>query len=754
MNTNENNKFKIGEGDYITDFSRKYNMIVEAMRDTTPNDTSFINEEEGETQPSSKKRTVKDAQVAMDEILGKDLPKKAQGSTISNNINPKAKSEFQKMMERGQKFAAEFIDEIKKSEKNETGSELGKLLGEYIKIAKSSSGSKGDAKVNSVLAKFAKIDPNTVIKDMEEQASSELYDKELVDYVNYLNGNKNIMTMAQKIANNDPFLIIGRSGWGKSQMIKQIANMFGLVLIDLRVAGLMAEDFGGQPISTNASENVHHIKYKENEGFVNRKKELNVKIAEILKKTKISESEMKELEKISKENSKNSSKQLAEYISQGVMSNKEVWDTLSSREKKEIQDIQKKALNGELSSGDFANISNSDIIEKLEGLGTVLSLDHSLPTWAIEMCNNPNQNYLLFLDEINQGDASVYNVLYQVVNDRRIGGIHMSNMLVCAAGNYSDELIELANAFKVETEGLTSENSDLKDIPSALMARFGNHPIFLQTEWADSLKYLFGKWRTRFEEVLGRKEAIEVLFSIMFDELNLKLDVKEIAKYSNSALILKNSTSASREILRTLTNPRSFENVLSNLVRDGGTLDHIKTHIKSTPDLMANVDYIAKLDEKSLNNLTKEGNYDKFIKEFIEDLYQNSSFKETSLGQIENEITIVLNDGLSKSTLTKEGFKLVLTGMTERMVTYIVSCFLTSIIKEKVTSAGKSFEVTANTKALKEADVLAAYSQIVGDINADDFMTSMADVAKELGLEIDSEDEEETPKTKKKDSKK
>ena len=33
-------------------------------------------------------------------------------------------------------------------------------------------------------------------------------------------------------------------------------------------------------------------------------------------------------------------------------------------------------------------------------------------------------------------------------------------------------------------------------------------------------------------------------------------------------------------------------------------------------------------------------------------------------------------------------------------------------------------------------------------------MTSMADVAKELGLEIDSEDEEETPKTKKKASKK
>jgi hypothetical protein len=52
----------------------------------------------------------------------------------------------------------------------------------------------------------------------------------------------------KKCINADlPVLIIGKTGWGKSQMVYQVANDLELILIDLRLAQIPAEDIGGLP---------------------------------------------------------------------------------------------------------------------------------------------------------------------------------------------------------------------------------------------------------------------------------------------------------------------------------------------------------------------------------------------------------------------------------------------------------------------------------------------------------------------------
>lgn len=52
-----------------------------------------------------------------------------------------------------------------------------------------------------------------------------------------------------------------------------------------------------------------------------------------------------------------------------------------------------------------------------------------------EMCD-PAKPIYLFLDEVNQGDPSVLSVLYQLINDRRIGEHElMDNVVIICAGN-------------------------------------------------------------------------------------------------------------------------------------------------------------------------------------------------------------------------------------------------------------------------------------------------------------------------------
>lgn len=53
---------------------------------------------------------------------------------------------------------------------------------------------------------------------------------------------------------------------------------------------------------------------------------------------------------------------------------------------------------------------------------------------------NPDKPIYLFLDEVNQGDPSVLSVLYQLINDRRIGEHELlDNVVIICAGNRAQD---------------------------------------------------------------------------------------------------------------------------------------------------------------------------------------------------------------------------------------------------------------------------------------------------------------------------
>lgn len=53
------------------------------------------------------------------------------------------------------------------------------------------------------------------------------------------------------ISNNIPLLLIGKSGTGKSEIVKQIADELGLPVVDLRMSQLPPEDLNGLPAPTD-----------------------------------------------------------------------------------------------------------------------------------------------------------------------------------------------------------------------------------------------------------------------------------------------------------------------------------------------------------------------------------------------------------------------------------------------------------------------------------------------------------------------
>jgi hypothetical protein len=58
---------------------------------------------------------------------------------------------------------------------------------------------------------------------------------------------------------NLPILIIGRSGWGKSQMVAQATSELGYELVDVRLAQVPAEDIGGLPFKDNNNDSFTYL---------------------------------------------------------------------------------------------------------------------------------------------------------------------------------------------------------------------------------------------------------------------------------------------------------------------------------------------------------------------------------------------------------------------------------------------------------------------------------------------------------------
>jgi MoxR-like ATPase len=62
-----------------------------------------------------------------------------------------------------------------------------------------------------------------------------------------------------------------------------------------------------------------------------------------------------------------------------------------------------------------------------------------LPDWIAEVLMRPNENFVLFFDEINHASEAVLNNLYGVVLERKLGRWTFNNVRIIAAGNTSNE---------------------------------------------------------------------------------------------------------------------------------------------------------------------------------------------------------------------------------------------------------------------------------------------------------------------------
>ena len=105
-----------------------------------------------------------------------------------------------------------------------------------------------------------------------------------------------------------------------------------------------------------------------------------------------------------------------------------------------------------------------------------------MPDWAAKMDENPDTNYLLFFDEMNQAAPDVMNALMPIVLEHEVCRTPFENFFVGAAGNFEDE------------------NDAVNELSGPLRSRF-KPLITWQTDWNAAFSHLHGKW----DDVLGKE---------------------------------------------------------------------------------------------------------------------------------------------------------------------------------------------------------------------------------------------------------
>ena len=105
-----------------------------------------------------------------------------------------------------------------------------------------------------------------------------------------------------------------------------------------------------------------------------------------------------------------------------------------------------------------------------------------MPDWAAKMNENPDIDYLLFFDEMNQAQPDVMNALMPIVLEHEVCRIPFENFFVGAAGNFEDE------------------NDAVSELSGPLRSRF-KPLITWQTDWTAAFSHLHGKW----DDVLGKE---------------------------------------------------------------------------------------------------------------------------------------------------------------------------------------------------------------------------------------------------------
>lgn len=111
-----------------------------------------------------------------------------------------------------------------------------------------------------------------------------------------------------------------------------------------------------------------------------------------------------------------------------------------------------------------------------------------MPGWAVIMYDNPDTDYLLFFDEMNQADPQVMNALMPIVLKNVICGHQFNNFIVGAAGNLEEE-----------------NQGGVNQLSKPLRSRFGGIIKWEDGDWADSFNFLHKKWDDKLGKTFVNK---------------------------------------------------------------------------------------------------------------------------------------------------------------------------------------------------------------------------------------------------------
>lgn len=138
-------------------------------------------------------------------------------------------------------------------------------------------------------------------------------------------------------------------------------------------------------------------------------------------------------------------------------------------------------------------------------------VDNALPKWAQYIYEHPDDDFLVFFDEMNQASPDVQNALMPILLESTIAGIYFDNVWFGAAGNYSDE------------------NASVSDLSAPLRSRFIKEGIWEEI-WEDAFEHLIEKYKDKIpESVLN--ELLK--YNICFNPRELDSMLKAIIKLKN-----------------------------------------------------------------------------------------------------------------------------------------------------------------------------------------------------------------------------
>lgn len=142
----------------------------------------------------------------------------------------------------------------------------------------------------------------------------------------------------------------------------------------------------------------------------------------------------------------------------------------------------------------------------------VTYVDTALPKWAHYIHTHPEDDFLVFFDEMNQASPDVQNALMPILLESVIGGIKFDNIWYGAAGNFAEE------------------NASISDLSAPLRSRFIKENIWNES-WEDAFEYVIDKYQDKLP-----KDLLDVVI-----KNNICVNPRELSNLLQSVITKKES---------------------------------------------------------------------------------------------------------------------------------------------------------------------------------------------------------------------